>query len=232
MLIEKGADVSDPAVLYAEQGKTKEAGEMYLRALKGKGEASGPKHTSTLDTVNNLGVLYKNQGKMKGAEEMYLRALQGYEEVWGPKHTSTLNTVNNLGLLYADQGKTKEAEEMYLRALKGFEEALGPNHMSTLDTVYVLGSLYRYQGDVTKAKEIYQRAVNRYGDVGADREAHYHQRCPQPSKLAIETRAWPDGPPQPVSLPLRCSLAAYVTSVLCLCLLSSRPGGTARCPVI
>jgi hypothetical protein len=53
---------------------------MYLRALKGKEETWGPKHTSTLNTVNHLGVLYANQGKMKEAEEMYLRALQGKEE--------------------------------------------------------------------------------------------------------------------------------------------------------
>jgi hypothetical protein len=53
---------------------------MYLRALKGKEEAWGPKHTSTLDTVNNLAVLYADQGKMKEAEEMYLRTLKGKEE--------------------------------------------------------------------------------------------------------------------------------------------------------
>ena len=29
---------------------------MYIRALQGKEEALGPDHTSTLDTVNNLGV--------------------------------------------------------------------------------------------------------------------------------------------------------------------------------
>ena len=38
------------------------------------------KHTSTLDTVNNLGILYWKQGRMKEAEEMYVRALRGYEE--------------------------------------------------------------------------------------------------------------------------------------------------------
>jgi Tfp pilus assembly protein PilF len=58
----------------------KEAEEMFVRALKGYEEAWGPKHTSTLDTVNNLGLLYKNQGKMKEAEEMYVRALKGKEE--------------------------------------------------------------------------------------------------------------------------------------------------------
>ena len=31
---------------------------MYTRALQGKKEALGLKHTLTLDTVNNLGALY------------------------------------------------------------------------------------------------------------------------------------------------------------------------------
>jgi hypothetical protein len=73
---------------------------MYNRALAGKEKAWGPEHTSTLDTVNNLGILYADQGRHKDAEMMYNRALAGFEKAWGPEHTSTLNTVNNLGLLY------------------------------------------------------------------------------------------------------------------------------------
>src|SRR5580700_4605499 len=46
---------------------------MYLRALQGKEKALEAEHTSTLDTVNNLGNLYNNQGKMAEAEAMYLR---------------------------------------------------------------------------------------------------------------------------------------------------------------
>jgi tetratricopeptide (TPR) repeat protein len=45
-------------LLYADQGKLAEAEAMYTRALQGKEEALGPKHTSTLLTVNNLGNLY------------------------------------------------------------------------------------------------------------------------------------------------------------------------------
>ena len=67
-----------------------EAEAMYRRALEGKGKAWGPEHTSTLDTVHNLGNLYKNQGKMKEADTMYRRALEGKEKAWGPEHTSTL----------------------------------------------------------------------------------------------------------------------------------------------
>jgi tetratricopeptide (TPR) repeat protein len=71
-----------------------EAEEMYMRALKGKEKALSVDHTSTLDTVNNLGNLYKNQGKLDEAEEMYMRALKGKEKTLGVEYTSTLDTVN------------------------------------------------------------------------------------------------------------------------------------------
>jgi Tfp pilus assembly protein PilF len=80
---------------------------MFQRALQGYEKAWGPEHTSTFDTVNNLGLLYANQGKMDEAEKMYQRALQGYEKAWGPEHTLTLSMVNNLGLLYT--GRVREA---------------------------------------------------------------------------------------------------------------------------
>ena len=40
-----------------EQGKLKEAEEMYQRALAGSEKSLGPDHTSTLNPVNNLGPL-------------------------------------------------------------------------------------------------------------------------------------------------------------------------------
>ena len=57
---------------------------MYQRALEGYEKAWGPDHTSTLDTVKNLGNLYADQGKRDKAEEMYQRALQGKEKALGP----------------------------------------------------------------------------------------------------------------------------------------------------
>lgn len=57
--------------LYSDQGKLKEAEEMFQRALVGYEKALGPDHTSILNTVNNLGILYFDQGKLKEAEEMY-----------------------------------------------------------------------------------------------------------------------------------------------------------------
>ena len=152
-------------ILYSDQGKMKEAEEMYLRALAGKEKARGPEHKSTLDTVNNLGLLYKNQGKMKEAEEMCLRALTGKEKAWGPEHTSTLDTVNNLGSLYSNQGKMKEAEEMYLRALAGYEKVWGPEHKRPLDTIYNLAVMYKKRLMFEDAAKHFELVVQGYTKI-------------------------------------------------------------------
>ena len=119
------------AALYGQNEMNLKAEEMYLQALRGYKKAWAAEHSSTLNTVNNLGILYKNQGKMAEAEDMLLRALRGKEKAWGPEHTSTLSTVNNLGNVYENQGKMAEAEDMLLQALRGYEEVVEKDHPTT-----------------------------------------------------------------------------------------------------
>ncbi|OQE94229.1 hypothetical protein PENNAL_c0004G02119, partial [Penicillium nalgiovense] len=57
------------ANLLREQVLLIAAERMYQRALAGYENALGADHTSTLDTVNNLGVLYVAQGKLDQAEQ-------------------------------------------------------------------------------------------------------------------------------------------------------------------
>jgi Tfp pilus assembly protein PilF len=66
-----------------------EAEEMLQRVLHGCEKAWGPEHTSTLDTVNNLGLLYTDQGKIAEAEATLQRALQGYDIAVGKDHLRT-----------------------------------------------------------------------------------------------------------------------------------------------
>jgi tetratricopeptide (TPR) repeat protein len=105
---------------------------MYQRALQGKEKAWGPEHTSTLDTVNNLGRLYADQGKLVEAEQMYQRALQGYEKSLGIENITTyipaLNTIWNLGSLFEEGTDLAKARIMYSKALTGYEKVVGPNH--------------------------------------------------------------------------------------------------------
>ena len=117
--------------LYADQGKLAEAEKMYIRALQGKEEALGPKHTSTLDTVNNLGNLYADQGKLAEAEKMYIRALQGYEDALSLELASSylpaLNTMFAFGDLFSQTDRKDMAKAMYNRALSGYRTVQGPS---------------------------------------------------------------------------------------------------------
>jgi tetratricopeptide (TPR) repeat protein len=153
------AKVEPIAELLYRKGQFTATESIQRLLLTSKELALGPDHSSTLNTVNNLGSLYADQGKLGEAERMYQRALAGKEQALGPDHSSTLDTVNNLGNLYADQGKLGEAERMYQRALAGKEQALGPDHSSTLYTVNNLGNLYKNQGKLGEAERMYQRAL-------------------------------------------------------------------------
>ncbi|VTO91321.1 unnamed protein product [Fusarium graminearum] len=105
---------------------------MYERALQGKEKAWGPEHTSTLDTVNNLGNLYADQGRLDKAEEMYERALQGYEKALGSPnfetYLPTLNTLENLGDFYQHIKKPELAKISYSRAHGGLRTVFGDNN--------------------------------------------------------------------------------------------------------
>jgi tetratricopeptide (TPR) repeat protein len=69
------------------QGNLGEAQRMFGRALQRYEKVLGKYHTSTLDTVYNLGLLYLKQRREFQALGMYNRALQGYEIALGRDHT-------------------------------------------------------------------------------------------------------------------------------------------------
>jgi len=80
---------------------------MYQRALKGSEKALGRDHTSTLNTVYNLGLFYADQGRLTEAESMYQRALSGFRAALGPSHQKTQVVMRNLDLLPHAKGMSK-----------------------------------------------------------------------------------------------------------------------------
>ncbi|KAF7502264.1 hypothetical protein GJ744_006286 [Endocarpon pusillum] len=86
--------------------------------------ALGPKHTSTLFIVNNLGNFYANQGKLAEAEAMYSRVLQGYKMAIGPEllysYIPALNTMFAFGDLFSRTDHKDMAKVIYIRALSGY----------------------------------------------------------------------------------------------------------------
>ena len=80
---------------------------MYQRALEGYEKALGQDHTSTLNTVNNLGLLYADQGRLTEAESMYQRALSGFQTALGPSHWKSKLVMRNIDSLRNTKGIPK-----------------------------------------------------------------------------------------------------------------------------
>lgn len=81
---------------------------MFRRALTGYDKAMGINHTSTLDTVYNLGDLYSKQGKYAEAEKMYRQALDVYTNAQGSDHPRTRLMARTLSLLLERKSTPKE----------------------------------------------------------------------------------------------------------------------------
>ncbi|RYO76931.1 hypothetical protein DL762_009601 [Monosporascus cannonballus] len=122
---------------------------MYQRALQGFEKTLGPHHTSTLDTVhnlgnlyadqvNNLGILYSDQGKPKEAEEMFQRAVQGYNAILGPNHHKTQRVLRNLQSLGQVEVEPQELLEEHQSPKTG-PITLRPSFEALPTTVVVTG---------------------------------------------------------------------------------------------
>jgi tetratricopeptide (TPR) repeat protein len=68
--------------IYFGVAEVGDAEKLYQWALQGKEKAWGPEHTSTLNTVKNL-------GRLNEAEKMYQRALDSYAKVVSPDNLMT-----------------------------------------------------------------------------------------------------------------------------------------------
>ena len=115
-----------------KQGRTKEAIEQYLQALRIKPEY--------VDAHNNLGVALFEQGRTKEAIEQYLQALRIKPEFEGAH--------NNLGNAFSKQGRMKEAIEQYLQALRinpDFERAHNNLGVALARTGSIKMAIYHFQ---------------------------------------------------------------------------------------
>ena len=153
------SSMANLASTYSNQGRWKEAEELFLQVIETLKKVLGEEHPDTLTSISNLGSVLERQGNYKEAKAMHQRALEGREKVLGAEHPDTLTSVNNLGSVLERQSKYKEAEAMQRQALEGREKALGIEHPDTLTSVNNLGSVLERQGKYKEAEAVHQRAL-------------------------------------------------------------------------
>jgi tetratricopeptide (TPR) repeat protein len=88
-------------VVYREQGRYREAEELFVKALNG--------HPHTLQTMHELAILYKQQKRYEEAEELLNKVIEGRRLKLGDTHPYTVESLNNLIDLYEAWSKPEKA---------------------------------------------------------------------------------------------------------------------------
>jgi len=146
------------ANIYRNQGRDKEAEQMYLISLKNKSMRFPGK--CTVLALNGLGLLRLEQGRFDDAQDLFKRGIEvGNSQLPGKGHPWKLKNVNGLAVLRTKQKQYKEAECLFQEALEGRILKLGEDHPDTLESKNDLAILYKEQGDYDKAEPLLQEAV-------------------------------------------------------------------------
>ncbi|MFL6260538.1 MAG: tetratricopeptide repeat protein [Thermoanaerobaculia bacterium] len=154
-----GRGLTNLAVLYAVQGRYKDAEPLFQRSLEILKKRLGPDHLDVARNLNNLAELYRAQGRYSEAEAPYMRSLDIREKTLGPVHLDVSTSLNSLAALYRTQGRFQEAEKLYKRSLSIREKLLGPKHPYVATSLNNLGELYVIQGRYAEAEPLYQRSL-------------------------------------------------------------------------
>ncbi|KAL7266416.1 Serine/threonine-protein kinase Nek2 [Rhizina undulata] len=129
----------------------------HQRALKGKEQALGMDHLSTLDTVDNMAVTFRCKGRYEEAFEWFHRALWKREDLHGSGHLSTWATVNNIADIFDKQFLHDKALDWYNRSLMDYEKAFGKDHPETLRIVHIMVGVFYDLGRDEEARNSEQR---------------------------------------------------------------------------
>lgn len=127
--------------LFLDQGKFKEAENMYLQTLARERKGLGAGNTLTISTLYHPGDVYSDQDKMQEAKEMYLRALAGFEKPWDAEDKHPLYTRYKLVELYYYKEQVKNAIEQLELVVRGYSWVFGPDHLDTVEALERLNVL-------------------------------------------------------------------------------------------
>ncbi|KAL0929601.1 Kinesin light chain 5 [Colletotrichum truncatum] len=147
------------ASTFWNQGRWKEAEELFVRVMETFKRVLGEEHPDTLKSMGNLASTFRNQGRWKEAEELEVRVMETSLRVLGEKHPDTLTSIANLASTFWNQGRWKEAEELEVRVMETSLRVLGEEHPDTLTSMANLASTYRNQGRWKEAEELFVRVM-------------------------------------------------------------------------
>jgi hypothetical protein len=84
------------AMTLFEDGRWREAEELFMQVMETRKRVLGEEHPDTLTSMANLASTYRNQGRWKEAEELEVQVMETRKRVLDDEHPDTLTSVANL----------------------------------------------------------------------------------------------------------------------------------------
>lgn len=109
---------------HQDQGRFREAEEVYQRALDTVREAGAGESTNAADVLRRLAQNAANLGRRAEAETLYRQALAIAEKAYGPEHLSVAETLAWEGAFYRETGRAAESSAAHERADAILQKAL------------------------------------------------------------------------------------------------------------
>ncbi|KAI9771113.1 MAG: hypothetical protein M1840_002464 [Geoglossum simile] len=123
--------------VYYDEGRWKEAEELFVQVMETSSRVLGEEHPSTLTSMANLASTFWYQGRWKEAEELFVQVMETSSRVLGEEHPNTLTSMADLASTYENQGRWKEAEELEVQVIETRKRVLGEEHPDTLREEYL-----------------------------------------------------------------------------------------------
>ncbi len=153
------SSMANLALTYRDQGRWKEAEELYVQVMETTARLRGHKHLDTLTSMANLALIYRIQGRWNEAEELEVQVMETRKRVLGLEDPFTLSSIANLASTFWNQGRWKEAEELEVQVMERSPRVLGLEHPGTLTSMGNLASIYQNQGRWKEAEKLEVQVV-------------------------------------------------------------------------
>lgn len=147
------------ASIYYQQGRAKEACELYKAGLVKKERVLSPDHPGTLKNIECLARTCNDVGEQDQALHLLEKLLVINKRIYGEHHFDTLKCMNDLVETNIKLGKMAAALNILETALETSKNVFGLEHPNTMCIMYNLAETYRSLGKVTKALFLHQSVL-------------------------------------------------------------------------
>lgn len=142
------------ALTYWNQGRWKDAEELFLQALEVHIRVLGEWHPNTLINMSNLALVFKYEKRWNEAEDLLTKVIEKKKMMLGAEHPNALTSMSILASVFHDQERWKEAEDLLKKVTEKRKMILGAEHPDTLASMNNLASVFHCQERLKEAGDL------------------------------------------------------------------------------